>query len=168
MIKMNINELQKLLDDTIKTITNNGGYINEDNKVILEKEVYFISVSGLFFDEYMGDSDWRYRKVNGDIIITEEQDKILINQIVDCDNVEDEDLIIKASKLLNSILRKKDDSFTRLYCTECAEYNNVNKSNSSISFSEESRQRWNLNFYISKKLLSFIEEFNIEEKFGCV
>ena len=149
------------------TIANNG-YFVKDGKVIQNKEVYVISVNGIFYDEYMGDSDWRYRTVSGDKVITEEQAKILINGIADCMNVENEEALVKASELLNSILEDEDDSFTRLYCTECAEFNNVDKTDDSISFNEESDDRWGLEFNIHKMLSSDIEELDIDEKFGCI
>jgi hypothetical protein len=83
-------------------------------------------------------------------------------------DVDNEQLLIEASEILNNILKKENSSFSMLYCTECAEFNNVNKSNSSIWFSDESENRWELKFYISKKALEDIVEFNIDEKFGCI
>lgn len=164
---MDIKELQELLDNAIKAIADSGCYI-KDNKVIENKEVYVISANGIFYDEYMGDSDWRYRVVSGDKVITDEQAKILIDGIVDCMSVEDEDSLVKASKLLNDILEDDDDSFTRIYSTECAEFNNVTKSNDSIYFTDESENNWELEFNIHKKLLSDVEEFDIDERFGCI
>jgi hypothetical protein len=166
---MNTVELQQLLDSTIKTITDNGCYI-KDGKVMENKEVYVISVKGTFYDEYMGDSDWRYRDVSGDIIITDKQAIQLIDDIEDCMSYdsEDEDDLIAASKLFGSILKDKDSSFERLYSVECAEFNEVNKSSQSVWFTDKSKSDWDFEFDIHKKSSCDVEEFSIDEKFGCI
>ncbi len=166
---MNGTELQELLNNTLKTITDNGFYI-KDGKVMENKEVYVISVIGTFYDEYMGDSDWRYRQVSGDIVITDKQAIQLIDNIVDCMNYtdEEEDDLIEASNLLGSILKDKDSSFERLYSVECAEFNEVNKSGVSVWFTDKSKSDWDFEFDIHKKPSCDIEEFSIDEKFGCI
>jgi hypothetical protein len=168
-MQLDIKELQESYDNVIKAIADNGYYI-KDGKVKENKEVYVISVSGTFYDEYMGDSDWRYREVSGDIIITDKQAIQLIDDIEDCMNYdsEDEDDLIAASNLFGSILKEKDSSFERLYSVECAEFNEVNKSNQSVWFTDRSKSDWDFKFDIHKKPSCDVEEFSIDDRFGCI
>lgn len=169
---MDIKEAQELLNNTIGSIKEHGFYIDNKNKVKEDKEVYVLSVNGTFYDEYMGDSDWRYRTVSGDIVIIDRAALKLINNIYDV-NEDDAgthaDDISVASATLRSILEEEDDDFYRLYSVESAEFYNVGKSDNSVSFIDECDDQWYFEITVCKKLLSSIETFEVSaELFGCI
>ncbi len=119
----------------------------------------------------MGDSDWRYNDLSGDIVITDEQAQILINQILDANKrtTEPEEPIIEASEVLTKIFEEYKDEFRNLYCIECAEFYNVSKGKNSIKFSEQQDGEYDFKFEVHKKKLSAVEKFEMsEEMFGCI
>ena len=167
---MNVNELQKLYNDVMKAIKENGCYL-KDGKVIENKEVFVVTANGTFYDDYMGDSDWTYREAGGDIVISDEQGKMLIENIIPWEDVDEsnEDKIVEASNFLGEILCKYTDDFERLYCIECGEFNDLVKENNSVQFHDEDEHEWKFDIKIHKKSLNEVKNFDVSfPLFGCI
>ena len=168
---MNIKELQRRLNETIKLIKESGCYIDQDFNVCKDEEIYCVSVSGTFYNEYMGDGDWRYTEVDGDIVISDEIAQKLIDNIIDVDESEekDEDRLAKASNLLEKVFENYDFNYDDLYCIEYAEFHDVSKENNVVTFHDKRENKWDISIRIGKKKSKEIKSFKVlDEKFGCM
>ena len=168
---MEIKELQVKLNDVIKLIKDSNCYIDSNYNVCKNEEKYVISISGIFYNEYMGDSDWRYTEVNGDIAISSEIAQKLIDNIIDVDESteEQEDQLIEASETLSSIFENYNFDYEKLYCIECSEFYDVIKGNNVVRFHDKCKNNWDISIAICKKNSNAIEKFEVsDEKFGCI